>query len=123
MLAINNTLNDKHGRWLLDDTHEQSTCELAIVHKQGNTIDLKLRDNIIDRSFIIDGVRWIIDYKSSEPSVAQSIEDFKIQEIGAYKSQLERYKACFVALNETNIKMALYFPLLKSSERLLEIDV
>ena len=122
-LAINNTLNDHHGKWLLDSTHDQSTCELAIVHQQGNKIDLKLRDNIIDRSFIVDGARWIIDYKSSEPGVGQSVDDFLTQETLAYKPQLSRYKSCFEALGESGIKVALYFPLLQNSKRFLEIDV
>ena len=123
LLAIDNTINDDRGKWLLNDSHERSACELVIVHKQGNKIDLKLRDNIIDRSFIADGARWIIDYKSSEPAAEQSIGDFLIQEVAAYKSQLVRYKTCFEALGETNIKAALYFPLLKNQERFLEIDV
>ena len=123
LLAIDNTINDDRGKWLLNDSHERSACELVIVHKQGNKIDLKLRDNIIDRSFIADGARWIIDYKSSEPAAEQSIGDFLIQEVAAYKSQLVRYKTCFEALGETNIKVALYFPLLKNQERFLEIDV
>jgi ATP-dependent helicase/nuclease subunit A len=108
---------------LLDNSHERSVCELVIVHKQGNKIDLKLRDNIIDRSFIAEGVRWIVDYKSSEPTAEQSMGDFLIHEATVYKPQMARYKACFQALGETNIKMALYFPLLKSKEKFLEIDV
>lgn len=121
--AINNTLEDKHGQWLLDDTHLHSASELAITHQQGNHIDLKLRENIIDRSFITAGFRWIVDYKSSEPTREQSTSDFIIQEVAAYKSQLVRYKACFTALGETDIKTALYFPLLNSGERFVEVDV
>ena len=120
--AIINTLNDKHGQWLLNDGHAHSACELAITHKQGNHIDLKLRENIIDRTFIADGVRWIIDYKSSEPSAGQNFADFIDQEVSAYKTQLARYKACFAALGETDIKTALYFPLLKDGYRFLEVD-
>ncbi len=82
--AIHNTLNDQHGQWLLDNSHHQSACELTITHKQGNHIDLKLRENIIDRTFIAEGVRWIIDYKSSEPGNGQSVADFIVQEIAAY---------------------------------------
>jgi ATP-dependent exoDNAse (exonuclease V) beta subunit len=123
VLAVSNTLNDKHGKWLLNSTHSQSTCELIIVHQQGNKIDLKLRDNVIDRSFVVDGIRWIIDYKSSEPSMGQSVDDFLTQEANAYKPQLSRYKSCFEALGDQSIKVALYFPLLKNSTRLLEIDV
>jgi ATP-dependent helicase/nuclease subunit A len=123
LLAVNNTISDRRGQWLLDANHDQSSCELVIVHMQGNKIDLKLRDNIIDRSFITDGIRWIIDYKSSEPGPEQSTEDFLIQETKAYQPQLARYKACFEALGEANIKLALYFPLLKKEENFLEIDM
>jgi ATP-dependent exoDNAse (exonuclease V) beta subunit len=121
--AITNTLNDKHGQWLLNDSHAHSACELAITHKQGNHIDLKLRENIIDRTFIVDGVRWIIDYKSSEPSTGQILEDFIAQEVVSYKPQLARYRACFEALGESDIKQALYFPLLEDGQRFLSVEV
>lgn len=120
--AINNTLADEHGQWLLDNSHQQSTSELAITHKQGNQIDLKLRENIIDRSFIAYGVRWIIDYKSSEPESHLSTHDFITREVASYKAQLTRYRACFSALGETTIKTALYFPLLNSGERFVEVE-
>ncbi len=120
--AISNTVNDKHGQWLLDNSHAQSACELAITHKQGNHIDLKLRENIIDRTFISEGTRWIIDYKSSEPSTGQTLTDFITQESAAYKAQLARYKACFAALGETDIKTALYFPLLDDGYRFVEVS-
>lgn len=121
-LAILNTIDDAHGQWLLDDTHQQSASELSIIHQQGNAIDLKLRENIIDRTFIANGVRWIIDYKSSEPASGQTIEEFVQQEIAAYKPQLARYKNCFAALGETNIKVALFFPLLEKHKRFQEIE-
>jgi len=120
--AINNTLHDERGLWLLDNTHEKSACELAVIHRQGNTIDLKLRENIIDRTFVVNGTRWIIDYKSSEPSEGQTIADFIVQEITAYRNQLVRYQSCFTALGENHIKMALYFPLLDKENRFVEID-
>lgn len=119
--AINNTITDNHGKWLLDSSHENSACELAITHKQGTTIDLKLRENIVDRTFIADGVRWIIDYKSSEPAAEQTLADFITQETLAYKSQLARYRACFTALGENEIKTALYFPLISEGERFVEV--
>jgi ATP-dependent helicase/nuclease subunit A len=121
--AIRNTLNDKHGQWLLDNSHKASTCELAITHKEGNAIDLKLRENIIDRTFIAEGTRWIIDYKSSEPHTGQSIADFIVKETAAYTPQLKRYKSCFVALGETNVKTALFFPLLEDEYRFTEIEL
>jgi len=121
--AINNTLHDRHGQWLLDNTHKQSACELAVTHKQGTQIDLKLRENIVDRTFIAESVRWIIDYKNSEPGSGQTIAEFIAQEILSYRSQLMRYKACFAALGESEIKTALFFPLLNDEQRFVEIDV
>lgn len=121
--AITNTLNDERGQWILDNHHLNSACELAITHKQGNLIDLKLRENIIDRTFIAENARWIIDYKSSEPSAGQLVTDFIEQEIATYRTQLTRYKACFTALGETEIKMVFYFPLLENNKRFIEVDL
>ncbi len=120
--AISNTLTDEHGQWLLDANHAAGASELAITHKQGSQINLKLRENIVDRTFIEGGTRWIVDYKSSEPSVGQTSADFIAQEVNAYKNQLARYKACFAALGEHNIKTALYFPLLDKDERFVEVS-
>ncbi len=121
--AVTNTLQDNKGQWILNNNHPQSACELAITHKQGDLIDLKLRENIIDRTFIDEGARWIIDYKSSEPNADQSITDFIIQETATYRSQLARYKACFSALGESEIRTGLYFPLLENSERFVQVDI
>jgi ATP-dependent helicase/nuclease subunit A len=124
--AVHNTLSDSHGKWILDNSHQDSQCELAITHKEatikeGLRIDLKLRESIIDRTFVTEGIRWIIDYKSSEPHSNQSVTEFMIHESAAYRSQLIRYKSCFVALGETHIKTALYFPLLENEPRLTEV--
>jgi ATP-dependent helicase/nuclease subunit A len=127
--AVRNTLNDQYGQWLIDNAHEASACELAITHKlavahkEGNTIDLKLRENIIDRTFVAEGTRWIVDYKSSEPHTGQSIADFIAKETAAYTAQLTRYASCFVALGETNIKTALFFPLLEAELKFIEITL
>ena len=120
--AVKNVLTDKRGQWILDASHAQSACELAITHIQGNQLDLKLRENIIDRTFVTEGTRWIIDYKSSEPLIGQSIVDFIAHEVDAYRAQLMRYKACFSALGEQNIRLGLYFPLLENTERFIEVN-
>ena len=121
--AVKNILSDARGQWILDANHIRSACELAITHAQGNQIDLKLRENIIDRTFIAEGTRWIIDYKSSEPAAGQATADFVMQEILAYREQLLRYKVCFTALGEQEIKLGLYFPLLENTDRFIEVSV
>ena len=69
----------------------------------------------IDRTFVdADGVRWIIDYKSTthfEDDVVEFI-DQQIED-RAYKKQLERYARAFQQIESRKIKLGIYFPLLK----------
>jgi G3E family GTPase len=93
---------------LLDNSHEDSATELALWDKQGQ--------HIIDRTFVEekDGVkiRWIIDYKSSQPKADESLEAFVEIEKQTYQKQLERYKGLFKADN-IEIRAALYFALIQ----------
>lgn len=111
--AITTTLSSEKGRWLLNSDHERSACELSLMQKDKQDV----RESIIDRTFIGDGVRWIVDYKSSEPEAGQSMEDFVAREMETYKSQLLRYQKLLAATEELPIKTALY---LVSSGELIE---
>lgn len=106
--SVAQTLTDPQGRWLLDHSHTQSACELRLYQQ-----DEKLRESIIDRTFIAEGVRWIIDYKSSEPLNGQSEETFVVGEIEHYRVQLNRYRELFAAMDSREIRSALYFPMLQ----------
>lgn len=113
--AVNRTLNDKTGQWLLDCRHQDSHTELELWDKHGQ--------HIIDRTFIADTIienetdqscantRWIIDYKSSEPDTQQSIEDFINQQKQQYRAQLKRYARLFKD-EGLPVKTALYFPVM-----------
>lgn len=112
--TISATLRSEQGRWLLNSDHEQSACELSLMQKDKQDV----RESIIDRTFIADGIRWIVDYKSSEVETGQSADDFIAREIESYKEQLLRYRN-LISLNETlPIKTALY---LVSTGNLIEI--
>ena len=67
-----------------------------------------VREHIIDRTFIADGVRWIVDYKSSDPETGQTMDEFFARELDAYKEQLQRYKNLTTATETLPIKTALY---------------
>ncbi|UZJ45285.1 UvrD-helicase domain-containing protein [Marinimicrobium sp. C6131] len=117
--GLHQTLTDPDGRWLLDPTHEDSACERAIHHVVGTEV----RESVIDRTFVDGGVRWIVDYKSSQPETDQSPEAFVAQEVATYTPQLARYARVMQDLGETRpIKTALYFPLLASEKRLVEVN-
>ncbi|HBC71629.1 MAG TPA: hypothetical protein DCZ38_02455, partial [Coxiellaceae bacterium] len=101
------TLKDERGRWILMP-HEKAASELAITTKINN----KFENYIIDRTFIDEnGVRWIIDYKVSQPTT-KNIEEFLNQELVKYSEQLKNYAQSMTALEPgKTIKLGLYFPL------------
>ena len=108
MRALENTLEDERGRWLLQ-RHEHARSEYAV-----NTMrDGRLETGIIDRTFIdAEGVRWIVDYKTSRHSGAD-VDAFLEQERLRYAPQLERYAFLIRGMETRRVKVALYFPLLQ----------
>ena len=111
-LAMDNCLTSEQGRWILGD-HEDARCEYAITAVLDRT-----RNFVLDRTFVENGIRWIIDYKTSSHG-GGDLEGFLESEAKRYREQLQRYKSA-MALTETRpIKTALYFPML---DRLLELN-
>ena len=109
LATVNVTLADAdRGRWLLSSEHEENACELRLstVDEQGGA-----RDIIIDRTFIDTKtrVRWIVDYKTSQPADDQSLPDFLKQESAKYGEQLNDYVQALSAMGHTPIRTALYF--------------
>ena len=104
--AINNCLASERGKWILE-SREESHCEYAITA----VLDGQASNMVLDRTFIENGTRWIIDYKTSSHS-GGDLEGFLNNEAKRYHEQLQRYKNA-VAITETRpIRTALYFPLL-----------
>ena len=105
-LAIKNCLESDRGKWILEP-HENGECEYALTA----VLDGQPRNLVLDRSFVEDGTRWIIDYKTSSHG-GGDLEGFLKNEADRYREQLQRYREA-VAINETRpIRTALYFPLL-----------
>ena len=108
--ALENTLSDARGRWILSGAHQQADCELALSTR----IDTEVRRRIIDRSFVDeDDVRWIIDYKTGAHS-GGGLEAFLDSEQERYRYQLQGYARVLASMESRKIRMALYFPLLKA---------
>lgn len=104
--AVAATLTDEHGRWLLAD-HEQARCEFAL----SGFVDDRLVHAVIDRCFVADGVRWIVDYKTGAHEGGDP-EAFLDREQQRYRSQLEDYAQLFTALEDRSIRLGLYYPML-----------
>ena len=106
---VTKILQTKTGQWILNMQHKDSACELSLWKE---TKHQEIKEYIIDRTFIDrkTDVRWIIDYKSSQPTIDQTLENFIAEQDELYKGQLSTYKQLFNP-QENPISCALYFPL------------
>jgi hypothetical protein len=105
--AIARTLRDASGRWLFDPTHDEAASELALTTR----VDGEVRRIAIDRTFVADGVRWIVDFKTSRHE-GGDVEAFLASERARHAPQLERYARALAAIDPRPIRLALYYPLL-----------
>jgi ATP-dependent helicase/nuclease subunit A len=109
--ALTNVLEDDRGKWILAH-HEDAHSEYPLTFFQDN----KYVRNVIDRTFVDNGVRWIIDYKSGiHKGKGKDLDIFLDNEVQRYRHQLNRYEMVLRKFGEKRpIKKALYFPLLKA---------
>lgn len=106
--ALGNVCADPRGRWLFDAAHREAASELQLTGLVGREVAVAA----IDRTFVdSDGVRWIVDFKTSFHGGAE-LEAFLDRERGRYTPQMDRY-AALVRLQEPErpIRLGLYFPL------------
>ena len=105
--ALIHCVSDERGRWVLgSQTDGRSELRLTGI-SEGQRINV-----VIDRTFVDDqGVRWIIDYKTSMHEGGDA-EAFLDNEQERYRGQLERYARLMRAGGELRIRLGLYFPLL-----------
>lgn len=109
--ALANTLADSRGRWVLH-AHADARAEWRLSGLQAG----KLVNIAIDRTFLEDGVRWIIDFKTGSHDGA-NVEAFLDSEQQRYAAQLETYATILSAMQlapeVSTIRLGLYFPMLK----------
>ena len=119
--AVDRTLADhKTGRWLLDSSHGESACELALtrVDSRGAVGDIVIDRTFIDRD---SGERWIVDYKTSAPAPGESVARFFEREAQHYREQLEGYRDCMALRGSEPVRCALYFTSLAQMHELTEL--
>ena len=102
--ALLNTLEDERGRWTLE-LHDDAASELPLSLQE----DGRTRSLILDRSFVHEGERWIVDYKTSRHE-GGDLQGFLEEEERRYAPQLERYRLAMQARENRPIRTALYFP-------------
>jgi ATP-dependent exoDNAse (exonuclease V) beta subunit len=106
--ALTSALADERARWLLD-AHADARSEYAL----SGVLDGRVLNVVLDRTFVDnDGVRWIVDYKTSEHEGAD-VDAFLDSERARYRAQLERYARLLEKTESRPVKLGLYFPLLR----------
>jgi ATP-dependent exoDNAse (exonuclease V) beta subunit len=106
--ALENTLSDPQGRWILGP-HRDAVCELELSAVIDNSV-VRVK---LDRTFIDgQGTRWIVDYKTSEIGSENSTA-FVDAQVEKFRPDLDRYRTVMACLEPNPIKTALYFPVLR----------
>jgi ATP-dependent helicase/nuclease subunit A len=100
---------DPRGRWILQKGREDMREHALSGHSSGEVSRV-----VIDRSFIDDqGVRWVIDYKTSR-HLGGGLEAFLDREVERYRPQLRRYAELAGRLGPEPVRQGLYFPLMQA---------
>gem|GEM_PF-43069 len=124
-ICMQNLLADTKNSWIFDNKLTQSECELNLYYQTNssdNRHENSLSNNkelssikhfIVDRSFIYQEKRWIIDYKTTEPDTSQTLDSFYKLQKEKYLKQLSQYALAFQGLENRLQVLALYFPKMK----------
>lgn len=106
--ALRNTIEDHRGRWILSrHEHDEREYALTVATEAGT------RRYILDRTFVEDDKRWIVDYKTSI-HFGSDVDSFLDNERERYRPKMEIYARAMQGRDEqTPIFLGLYFPALK----------
>ncbi|HWJ34741.1 MAG TPA: UvrD-helicase domain-containing protein [Steroidobacteraceae bacterium] len=110
MSALIAVHRDPRARWILQRGYRDDVREHALSAQwNGEVVRV-----VFDRSFIdAQGVRWVIDYKTSQHA-GGNLEEFLDREVERYRPQLHRYARLAQKLGPEPVRIGLYFPLMRA---------
>jgi ATP-dependent exoDNAse (exonuclease V) beta subunit len=113
--ALTAVHRDPRGRWILQRSREDVREHALSGPSEGGS---RSRGEVVrvvfDRSFIDEqGIRWVIDYKTSQHS-GGNLEEFLDREVERYRSQLQRYGMLAKRMGPEPVRLGLYFPLMRA---------
>ena len=103
---LTNVLNHERGQWVLNPNLKESSSEIAYTaFLDGDFVEV-----VIDRTFVDDeGIRWIIDYKTTCMNEGVSHEKVRRDCKQMHREQLHRYASVMHICDPREIKCAVYF--------------
>lgn len=99
LAALQTSIASPAGRWVLQK-HTHAASELSVMQ----ATDDGVQNHVLDRTFIENHTRWIVDYKLTGADENQDLTVVAEQ----HRAQLERYAGLF-ASEGLAIKCAIYF--------------
>jgi ATP-dependent exoDNAse (exonuclease V) beta subunit len=115
---IRSVLEDQRGRWILsarDQAFAEYPLSFVTDSTNANTTG-EVAHLIIDRLFLADGQRWLVDYKTASPEPQQSTDAFIAAEITRYRGQLRRYQQAAAEAFGGPLRVGVYFTALPHLE-------
>ena len=107
--ALTRIQTDQQAAWIFSEEHIGVRTEWGLT---GHHLGV-IRHVILDRSFVDgEGIRWILDFKSSRHEDATTLDEFLNQEKERYRSTMMRYAAILSAMEKRPVRTALYYPVL-----------
>jgi ATP-dependent exoDNAse (exonuclease V) beta subunit len=113
--ALTAVQRDPRGRWILQQSREDvreyalSGLSMSAGGSRGEVLRV-----VFDRSFVDEqGIRWVIDYKTSQ-HIGGGLEEFLDREVERYRPQLQRYGMLAKRLGPERVRLGLYFPLMRA---------
>jgi ATP-dependent helicase/nuclease subunit A len=89
--ALQITLNSEAGPWVLKN-HTDAVSELSLMQTQ----ELEVKNHVLDRTFVVDGTRWIVDYKLTTLDEPLGLAADLTIVAEQHRPQLERYAGLFM---------------------------
>ncbi len=103
---LQTTLASERGRWILQ-AHPQQRCEYPL----NVVVDDEVVSMRIDRTFVCDSIRWIIDYKTAAAVPGTSMAEFYAAQKQRHSQQMYRYYLAMRRLDSScECRCGLYFP-------------
>jgi len=84
-------------------------AEAASEQRAGRRRRRSCRARYLDRTFVAEGVRWIVDFKTG-PHEGGEVGAFLDREVERYREQLERYARNRACARRAARYVALYYP-------------
>ena len=100
---LTRALAHRDGRWLLAPRASARSEASFAAFVDGRLLHLQ-----VDRTFVEDGTRYIIDYKTARPRAKESRTAFRARQLKEHEAQLARYARIFTEIETLPVVAALF---------------